>query len=161
MSYKIAIASTDGIHIDKSFKEAEKFYIYQVEKDGTYQVDEVRTFQLESETAAKSESVLPDAGEGILEERCASSENCGAGRGCGAGTGCGGEDSPKLLLIEDCRCLICTKTGFGIQKKLERKAISAFEIDCDIEGALGKITEYFYKVDNHQSLRGIAKQKAL
>lgn len=145
-TYKIAVASTDGIHIDRNFKDAEKFFIYQVEaKD--YEVKEVRKWELSADLTQEGQSV------------CQPAAGCGDGKGCGNGTGCGGEDSPKVLLIGDCRCIVCTKTGFGIQKKLERKAISAFEIDCEIKEALDKIVEYFFKIDNHQSLRGIAKQK--
>ena len=146
MSYKIAVASTDGIRIDTSFQQAEQFVIYRISEDRSYAVDEIRTFHVANETAPEE------------QKECPSASACGDGRKCGSGTGCGGEDSPKLKLIEDCRSLICVKTGFGIQKKLERKAITAFEIECDIEKALKKIVDYYYKVDHHQSLRGIARQ---
>ncbi len=143
MSYKIAIASTDGAVIDESFRNAEKFRIIEVNDDGTYKLVEVREFRNEGE----SEEAAKD---------CGGSAGCGKGTGCGTGMGCT-EASPKLLLVADCRCLICTQIGVKAFKQLEKKAISAFEIDCSIDEAMGKIINYYHKVDNHQSLRGLAK----
>jgi hypothetical protein len=46
-----------------------------------------------------------------------------------------------------------------VHKHLERQAIAAFDVDSGTEDVLDRITEYFYKVDNHQSLQGIAKKR--
>ena len=69
--------------------------------------------------------------------------------------GCGGagEASAKVELVSDCRCVVCKKIGFHIQKQLERKAISAFDVTCPVEEALEKISHYFTRMDNHESLR--------
>ncbi|MBO5199439.1 MAG: hypothetical protein J6B85_13145 [Lachnospiraceae bacterium] len=145
MSYKIAIASSDGVTIDRSFREAEEFLIIEVDDKGSHELLEVRRSEKET-TAEKQTQVTSNAGRG-----------CAGKTGCGGGSGCSGADSPKLSLIADCRCLICTKIGFKIYKELEKKAISVFEIDLRIEDALKKIIKYYNKVDTHQSLREIAK----
>ena len=44
MAYKIAIASTDRIHIDRTFREADSFIIYEVNSDGKYEFLEERRF---------------------------------------------------------------------------------------------------------------------
>ena len=81
---------------------------------------------------------------------------CGNG-GCNSGSGGGcsgsGEVSRKVELVSDCRCVVCKKIGFHVQKQLERKAITSFDVACTVEEALQKITVYFHKVDTHQSFR--------
>ena len=59
----------------------------------------------------------------------------------------------KVALIEDCRAVVCKKVGFQAQKQFEKKAISVFDVECSVEEALEKITSYYYKIDNRQSLR--------
>lgn len=147
MSYKIAIASTDGISVDRSFRNAKEFLIIEVDDDGRYEVAEIR--QSADEQISEEETQFSPS----LQQDC-------GGAGCGRRNGCGGSGSPKFLLVEDCRCLLCTQIGFKIQKQLERKAIGAFEVGCRIDEALEKIINYYDRVDRHQSLRGIAKEQS-
>lgn len=138
MSYKIAVASSDGKQIDTSFGAASGFLIYEV-ADGAYWKLEERVF---CEGAA---------GQG-QPTGCGSS----VGDGCGSHAGCGGAGGPasgKVQLLADCRCVVCTKIGFPIQKQLERKAICAFDVSCTVKEALEKIAYYFRRMDNHESLR--------
>lgn len=131
--YKIAVASSDGINIDRTFGSAEFFTIYEVSAND-YHVLEKRKFVSDTEEV---------------------SENCkkGCNNDCGSGTGCGGEADKKVKLISDCRCVVCIKIGFNVQKQLERKAISAFDVSCTVAEALEKITDYYTKIDSHTSLR--------
>ncbi len=155
MSYKIAIASSDGTNIDLSFGEASAFDIYEV--DGTeYTLTERRKYDF-------PENVIPgqpkQSEESGIQAGCGSSEasgGCGSSGNCGTGTGCGsaGGQFPKVELLRDCRCIVCKKIGFHVVKQLEKLAITSFDIDCSVEEALRKITDYLYKIDNHQSLRG-------
>lgn len=144
MSYKIAIASSDGILIDETFGSAKRFLIYEV-SDGICRKSEERNFYAEK-TDNNSISVI---------NGCNLSDNCKNEGGCGTGGGCGGAEgmSAKVDLISDCRCVVCKKIGFHIQKQLERKAISAFDVACPVEEALEKISYYFTRIDNHESLR--------
>lgn len=146
MSYKIAVASSDGLQIDETFGAAKSFIIYEV-ADGIYRKLEERAFREEGTD-----------NDGIsAADSCNSSDICKTGGGCGSGTGggCGGigEASEKVELISDCRCVVCKKIGFHIQKQLERKAISAFDVSVSVEEALEKISHYFTRMDNHESLR--------
>lgn len=61
-------------------------------------------------------------------------ENSAAG-GCGTGGGCGsaGGTFPKVQLLSDCRCIVCKKIGFNIQKQLEKLAlIKITKLDIEI-----------------------------
>ncbi len=136
MAYRIAIGSSDGIHVNLKFGEVSKFLIYEVE-DGKTRLCETREVQQEENEA-----------------------ECG-NKGCGTG-GCGGNQSgcsgPSDVLgrvesIADCRCVVCKKVGFQAQKQFEKKAISVFDVECDIEEALEKIIFYYEKIDGHESIR--------
>lgn len=160
MSYKIAVASSDGKKIDETFGSAKGFTIYEV-TDGEYSRLEERSLKNtaagENETAAQ-DTAKEESEAGIsltVTGDCGTVEGCGSGSGggCGSGAGCGGGISAKVELISDCRCIVCKKIGFNIQKQLEKKAISAFDVDCSVEEALSKISYYFSRIDNHQSLR--------
>ena len=144
MSYKIAVASSDGKQIDETFGSAKRFMIYEV-ADGIYKRLEERVF-CEEETDNNDVSIV---------NGCNSPVGCKKEGGCGTGGGCGGagEASAKVELVSDCRCVVCKKIGFDIQKQLERKAISAFDVTCPVEEALEKISHYFTRMDNHESLR--------
>ena len=142
MSYKIAVASSDGLQIDETFGAAPGFTVYEV-TGGEYKKLEERVFDREGiEEASSSGGCNPSGG-------CGSESGCGNGSGCGGG----GEASAKVELISDCRCVVCKKIGFHIQKQLERKAISAFDVSCSVEEALSRISHYFSRMDNHESLR--------
>jgi predicted Fe-Mo cluster-binding NifX family protein len=136
MGYKIAVATSDGIRVDLPFGAADSFKIYQVDDNNKFYESENRKY-----VSGTKQDVVCDK----------------ANKSCG-GQGCGGheENNDKVLLVSDCRCVICSKIGFQIRKCLERKAITAFDIDIDIETALHKITDYFDKVDNHKNLRSTA-----
>lgn len=138
MSYFIAIASNDGVNLDVSFGAAEEFIIYEV--DGT-------TYKVKEHRNAKW------LDEGVSPQHSEEKENCGTGEGC-CGGGCGGgTPGPKVSLISDCRSVICKKIGLQVKKQLERKAISAFDVEMGVEEALDKVVGYIDKVDRHVSLR--------
>lgn len=138
MSYKIAAASSDGENINETFGSAKSFTIYEV-TDGAYVKSQERIYHAESAGAAL--------------ENCGTSNGCGNANGCGTGCGGQGDASSKVALVSDCRAVVCKKIGFHIQKQLERKAISAFDVSCSIEEALSKIISYYSRIDRHESLR--------
>ncbi len=142
MSYKIALASSDGVNVDEHFGAARSFLIYEVSDEGAFSLLERRDYAGQEEG---SPSACPDK----------SASACGSGAGCGnAGGGCGqgGAVSAKVQLVADCRSVVAAKIGFNVTKQLEKKAISSFDVDCTVQEALEKITKYFYSVDNHVSL---------
>lgn len=137
MSYKIAVTSSDGENINETFGSAEKFIIYEV-ANGSYEKSEERFYQEESDTDQNS---------------CNNSAKCGNSDRCGSGCGGKGGNLSKVELISDCRAVVCKKIGFHIQKQLERKAISFFDVGCTVKEALDKITAYYSRIDNHEPLR--------
>ena len=179
MSYKVAIASTDGINVDAHFGGASSFLIYEVNADGSYENIEERIVP-GSNKDINSDSIisLKEIGNGCgsssdctSSQNCSSNSDCSSNSGCGSengsesgsgasnGGGCGGHSDSKIdanvSLITDCRCLLCNKVGAGAERQLGRKAITAFQVDYKIEDALAKIINYYTKIDNHISLRSV------
>ena len=148
MAYNIAFGSSNGINVDLKFGETEKFYIYRVDGQDL-EFLEIRHVN-PSDPSAKAPAPASEASS------CGTGGSCGNGSGCGGnGQGCGGgtEVLGKVALIEDCRAVVCKKIGFQAQKQFEKKAISVFDIEVSVEDALDKISSYYYKIDNRQSLR--------
>lgn len=148
MAYYIAFGSSNGLNVDLKFGETDHFYIYKVEGQN------VSFLEIRHVPSSSSEKALPSD----TSASCAGSGNgCGgSGNGCGGnGHGCGGGEAVlgKVSLIEDCRAVVCKKIGFQAQKQFEKKAISVFDVEVSVEDALDKISSYFYKIDNRQSLR--------
>lgn len=141
MPYKVAVASSDEIHIDETFGSASRFLIYEI-TDDKYKLIEERVFE-----------------EGNIDSQCGVSNGCNSG-GCngGAKSGCSGNEgnSQKVELIKDCRCVVCKKIGFQIIKQLERKAITAFDVNCTVQEALDKISFYYNRVDKGNQIKRFA-----
>ncbi len=143
MPYKIAVASSDEIQVDETFGSAERWIIYQV-VDGVWEKLEERTIQ--SDEISHGRILQP-------QDNCGGGTTGGCGQGHGGGCGGSAQASAKVDLVSDCRCVVCKKIGFHFQKQLERKAISAFDVSCSVEEALRKISQYFSRIDRHESLR--------
>lgn len=137
MSYKIAVATSDGETVNETFGSAGFFEIYEVTA-GISVKSEKRVFQPETVN--------------IPSGSC-SAKNCGNPDGCGSGCGIQGDISSKVVLVSDCRAVVCQKIGFPIRKQLERKAISSFDVSCSVKEALNKISAYYSRIDKHESLR--------
>ena len=140
MAYKIAVGSSDGIYVNLKFGEVAKFLIYEVS-------DEIR---LVEERIVRNDTEIQKINENSCNISGCSKENCG-----GNGSGCNGSSDviSKVVLISDCRCVVCKKIGFQAQKQFEKKAIYVFDVECEINEALEKIAFYYGKMDNHESFR--------
>ena len=141
MAYKIAVASSDGVKVDLHFGASESFLIYAVSDNGTFKLEEKREFKEEDNS-------LDNTAKPLVNAECKS--GCGNENGggcCGSGAG-----SAKVALIEDVRAVVAAKIGLNVTKQLERKAIASFDVETTVQEALEKITSYYYKVDNHQTL---------
>lgn len=134
MTYKIAVASSDGVQVNETFGSTARFLVYTIMEDRISPPEE-RVYVLESESMSCTQSNSCGNGNGV--------QNCGGNAGIVA----------KIALVDDCRCIVCRKIGFQIQKQLERKAISYFDVSCSITEALDKIIAYYRRVDRRQSLR--------
>lgn len=153
--YKIAIATSDGKNVDLKFGQTGAFYVYEI--DG-------KSIKLLGIREVKGVPASGNEAEGGSAASCGERSSCGSGSSCGTGSGCGGngqgcgggtEVLGKVSLIEDCRAVVALKVGFQAQKQFEKKAISVFDVDCSVEEALEKISSYYYKIDNRQSLRQV------
>lgn len=112
MTYKIAIASSDGVQIDETFGSVTRFLIFTVD----------------DETIERMEERI--CCTDIIEQSavCENTVRCGNGNGCNHGIG----SMKKVEQIGDCRCVVCQKIGFQVQKQLERKAICFFDVSCTV-----------------------------
>jgi nitrogen fixation protein NifX len=143
MAYNIAVASTDGINVDKHFGGSDSFLIIKVNDDGTYE-------NLGERLLNESESLTTN---NIINNDTASCQGASCGQSCG-----GGHSDPaiqkKIQAILDCRCVLCNKCGPGSEKQLGKNNISVFEVDLNLEESLKKIIKYYQRSDKHQSLNG-------
>ncbi len=140
LAYKIAVGSSDGVNVDLKFGEVTKFLIYEV-------TDAIR---LSEERSVGIDEIKQDTYEKSCNTSRCSSVGCS-----GNGSGCSGSSDviSKVSLISDCRCVVCKKIGFQAQKQFEKKAISVFDVECEIEEALEKIAFYYGKIDKHEAFR--------
>lgn len=132
--YKIAVATNDGIHINQSFGQTSKYYIYVVDDSGVYCQSEIRE--------------ISDTGHSQAQ-RCSDSSNTGAACGCGHES----RHDERADMLSDCRAVLCMKIGPKARKILEHRAISVFDVSMDIEEAFAKIIQYFTRVDKHMPLK--------
>ena len=163
MSYKIAIASNDGVYVNAHFRSSLIFYIIEVNDDGSYFFKEERIVpNITADQVRENKISSCGSKENLCESNsCSNNSNCGNESGsCSnlSGNSCGGGHSDaqielRVSLISDCRCLLCKKIGPSAERQLARKAITTFQIDNRIEALLEKIIDYYSKVDNHISLR--------
>ena len=131
MSYKIAVATSDGVNVDLHFGSTNVFSIYKAEGENFEFLESRRVINSDND----------------LQKGC----NCGEGGGCGNGSSntCGGgEKSEAVELLSDCRAVVCAKIGRNILKQLELRAISTFDVSIPVNEALEKIVTYYNKVDN-------------
>ena len=169
MTYKIAVASSDGITVDGAFGEVTEFRIYQVEGEQYTQV-EYRKMP-ESLIQKPEDTVVAQRADSTDQQNCGGQDSahtetgccggqdsehteagCCGGHGGHGGCGCGTPDGSSIRIeaLSDCRSIVCKKIGPHAKKLLERKAIAAFDVDCSVEDALKKIIFYYNRMDRHK-----------
>ncbi|MFL0194050.1 NifB/NifX family molybdenum-iron cluster-binding protein [Clostridium sp. WILCCON 0269] len=137
MGYNIAVASTDGVNIDKHFGASNSFFIIKVNDDETYE----------------------NLGERLVEKNQKNNGSCSS---CSSEHSCGHvnpKNQKKIETISDCRCLLCSRCGPGSEKQLGRNNISVFGINMKLDEALKTIIRYYKRSDERKSLKRIKKQK--
>lgn len=153
MTYKIAVASSDGMTVDGAFGEVTEFRIYQVEGEQYTQVEHRK--MPETVTQKQGDTAEKQRADSVVQQNCDGQESehtesgCCGGHGGHGGCGCGTSDgsSARIDTLSDCRSIVCRKIGPHAKKLLERKAIAAFDVDCSVEDALKKIIFYYNRVD--------------
>lgn len=122
MSYKIAVATSDGEKIDLHFGAAEYFYIYNVDEKNISFLEKRSDFKNDKKTSA-------DEGEccGEMSGKVEALKDCRVIVASKIGF-----NAQKML----------SKINVSIFD----------DLDCSVKDALESIAEYFYKVDNHQNL---------
>ncbi len=144
MEYKIAVATSDDVHVDLHFGTAGVFTIIEVKDDGSYSLIDKRIVSQEHEEQVN---------ESDCNKKTSCESDCGKNAvGCGSGHSSNDIDT-KVNIISDCRCLLCKNIGPGASRQLERKAITSFQIELSVEKAVAKIINYYFKIDNHLSLK--------
>ncbi|MDP4177312.1 MAG: NifB/NifX family molybdenum-iron cluster-binding protein [Bacillota bacterium] len=162
MGYRIAAASTDGIHLDQHFGSAGSFLIFEVEKDSSYKIIEERIVPIlnldeiepiiNPDTSNSSSCSSGCTGSNSSSCKSGDSSSCGSGGGCGGGHSDSKIDI-RVSLIFDCRCLICSNIGPSAERQLERKSVTPFGVDGLLKEALDKIIGYYSRIDKNISLR--------
>lgn len=125
MSYKIAVASSDGVNVDLHFGSAKVFKIYVVE--------------------TKEFKFLEDRKTDVCNQENKNGCDCSGEKKSSCGSA---GNVPNIEIVADCRAVVCAQIGRNVLKQLESRAISAFDISISVDEALQKIVSYFYKIDN-------------
>lgn len=136
MSFKIAVASTDGKNIDTAFAKAKKFLILEVKSDGSYETEGYRS------------------NPNILFTDPASVSTCGASSCGGCGGGCGGGASYSVEFLWDCHYVLATSFGHKEAKLLNRIFIDALEVELPVDKAVIKVAAYENRVTQNGSNKG-------
>ncbi len=149
MSYKIAVASSDEQAVDLHFGAAEHFFIYEV--TGT-------SYRLAERRTVIGHDISKEYG---FNNDCSVRKACDKNSACDKGGCNGGFETVrnKVETIGDCRCIVCKKIGFQVQKQLERRAIASFDVECSLKEALQRIVSYYDHIDRHVSLRNLKEEE--
>lgn len=131
MSFKIAVATSDGKNIDTAFATAKKFLILEVESDGKYVEEGYRG--------------NPNLALAVPN----SAGSCGASSCGGCGGGCGGGSSYSVEFLWDCHYVLATSFGHKEAKLLNRIFIDALEVSLPIDKAVVKVALYDNRVTNN------------
>ena len=121
MSYKIAVATSDGINIDQGFGVCDLFTIYEVAEDRSFAVIEKRDVTVGDDELPK------DSG----------------------GMKCGGRALVKSEKLSDCKAIICSEIGFRVRKDLNSRGISIFDMEDAIDPVIEKIITFYEKTEKH------------
>lgn len=135
MSFKIAVATSDGKNIDTAFASAKKFLILEVESDGKYVEEGYR------------------GNPNIALTAPSSAGTCGASSCGGCGGGCGGS-SYSVEFLWDCHYVLATSFGHKEAKLLNRIFIDALEVSLPIDKAVVKVALYDNRVTNNGANKG-------
>lgn len=110
MSFKVAIASNDGKHINEHFGKASHFYIFEIKKDGKHKFLELRENIPPYEELDYSNL---ETHEKLLEK--------------------------SINLILDCKTVLASQIGPKAMQILSSNGIRAYNIDILIEDALRRL----------------------
>ena len=113
MSFKIAVATSDGINIDTDYSKATKFLILNVDDEGNYQK------------------------EGYLHNYSLSIDGCGSCVGCH-----GGCQANETEFLWECSYVLATSFSHRITKLLNRIYIDTLEVNLPIEEAVPKVIAF-------------------
>lgn len=89
--YLIAVATSDGVHVDTPFGEAERFEVYEITKDAYCKLEERTVVQ-------HDEGVLKDGQDADLRSQANDTEHCGCDAG---GHSCEGSND-RVECVTDC-----------------------------------------------------------
>jgi predicted Fe-Mo cluster-binding NifX family protein len=121
MSYKIAVTSTDGIHINTHFGQAGGFHILEVDEVGN------RWQDIEFRQVPEVNSGLSATGK----------------------PACNGRDEAKLnaiaVLLSDCVYLLTGKIGLIPYRILQRQGITSLEVPGELDDVVRKLNAYRIK----------------
>lgn len=124
----MAVASSNGKSIDAGFGRANEFMIYTLNEDG---------FKLIERREWHSPEVTE---EDIVYERCCHKKKSGCSGGISSAA------LTKVNLLSDCTAVCCLEMGTKVQKEFEKRTISVFETEGDINNILEKIHSYYIRI---------------
>lgn len=120
MSYKIAIASSDGINIDQHFGEISSLLVFDVnENDGSFSLDCKRDVPFPKDEGAECEESGCSCGKGFTDR--------------------------ITQTVKDCQYFLVAKIGNRPHRFLQENNVNCIEAPFPIEDAVKKLNGYFVK----------------
>lgn len=138
MTYKVAVATSDGKTVDSHFGHVSNFLIFEVdEESGKFEDTEDRDVK-----AACS-------GGSCAGTQEAESAGCGSGAGCGGHNGARAHESSMDLIakaLSDVDYVLVARIGPHAVRALARYNVTAYDIVLPIDEAIAKINEFRKKI---------------
>ncbi len=138
MAYRVAVTSSDGVHIDEHFGHSSDIIIVQIEETGEFQLIDKRNMEEEINQLSRNK---PQE-SGCQQDSCSNSGGCRRG-------GFGKHDTEYIKkvaeVLVDCKYLLTEKIGNKPQAVLYSLGITALEAPEDIAAAISKLHLYYLK----------------
>lgn len=134
MSFKVAVASTDGITIDQHFGRSHLFYIYDFQEDkGSFSLIEIRSLDSSCSTSdCQSTSSCAPSG-------CQPVSSCG----CGGGESQVSAREQTAEFISGCQIVLAVQIGPKGERALNKYNIQALSVAGSVDKALTKLSRFY------------------
>lgn len=121
MDYRIAVTSSDGIHVDQHFGRAADFLVLRVRAET-------------GETQSEGRRAVPQADDAVRAESAVTGHDCIGG------------DLSRLeetgQMLSDCRYVLTSAIGRRPQSVLLHHGVSALETDGEVTRAVAALNRY-------------------
>lgn len=145
MSFKVAVATSDGVNVDTHFGQARSFAVYTVDEDGAFERSGTVEIPAHAEAASQGAATAPGG--------CGSGGGCGGGQGgCGAGAG-GAAPATLAACFEGVSYVLAAHAGNRMCKALGARGVTLLAVELPLADALAKVAVYEARLNRFRNKR--------